>query len=213
MNIVVLIHVDSKVTNCWIKKQGSIKNRLAHEFIYDLLNIMEQYNIEIQTKWIKGKVNIMADSLSRDFGNIHPETTLNNNLYELICSEMDFYPEIDLFSNGFNSKCTRFCSSIPHTNAISSNALNISWEGPSPLYAFPPGFLLHKVAFKIYRECSNNMLFCDVSQETEPWILLMKAVAKQYKRYKTGIKDCQIVLKDDISLSAQPVLQLIVCKI
>ena len=212
-NKVVLIHIDSQVTNCWVKKQGSIKNRVAHEFIRDLLTIMDHYNIEIQTKWIKGKNNILADSLSRDFGYINPETTLNNDLYNLICSEMDFFPEIDLFSNGFNSKCVRFCSSIPNSNAISNNALNISWKGSSLLYAFPPGFLLHKVAFKIYSECSNNMLFCAISQETEPWVPLVKAVSKQHRKYKVKIEDSQIVHVDYTLPSARHRLILFAFKI
>ena len=89
-NKVVLIHIDSKVTNCWIRKRGSIKNRLAHEFIWDLLNILEQHNIEIQTKWIEGKSNIIADSLSRDFGDIHQ--------LERIASSLCFSPHVSYFT-------------------------------------------------------------------------------------------------------------------
>ena len=43
-NKVVLLHMDSKVTNCWIKKYGIITVRLAHEFIWVLLSILEQHN-------------------------------------------------------------------------------------------------------------------------------------------------------------------------
>ena len=105
---------------------------------------------------------------------------------------MNIYPEIDLFTNSLNSKCKRFCSSTPNPNAISNNALNLSWKGPTIFYAFPPGLLLHKVAFKIHKECNNNMLFCTVSQDTEPWIPLVRAVAKEHKMYKVTIEDSLI---------------------
>ncbi|XP_068243364.1 uncharacterized protein [Palaemon carinicauda] len=212
-NKVVLIHIDSQVTNCWIKKHGSIRNKSAQEAIKVLLNIKGKYNIDIQTKWIKGKCNVIADSLSRDFGSIHPEATLDDNLFNLICTDMNFSPEIDLFTNGFNSKCKRFCSSVPNTKAISNNALHISWEGSSPLYAFPPGFLLHKVAFKIYNECNNNMLFCTVSQETEPWIPLVKRVSKEYRKYKVKAEGCQILHMDCTLPLAQHHLNLITFRI
>ena len=155
----------------------------------------------------------MADSLSRDFGSIHPEVTVDDNLFNLICTEMNFFPEVDLFSNGFNSKCKRFCSSIPNAKAISNNALQISWKDPSLLYAFPPGFLLHKVAFKIHNECSNNMLFCTVSQETEPWIPLVKTVSKEFRKYKVRVEDCQILRMDYTLPLAQHHLNLIAFKI
>ena len=212
-NRVVLIHIDSKVTNCWLKKQGSIRNKLAHKFIKELLDITNQYNIQILTKWIKGKSNTIADLLSRDLGYIHPDTSLSDNLYNLICSDMNFTPHIDLFSNGFNSKCTKFCSSLPNLKAISNNAFNISWKDSTPLYAFPPGFLLHKVAFKIYNECNNNMLFCTISQVTEPGIPLVRSVSKQHKFYKVSIEDFQIVHRGYTSLSARPHLTLIVFRI
>ena len=209
----VLIHVDSKVTKGWLKKQGSIRNKVAHEMIRELLNIMRDYNIQIVTKWIKGTLNTIADSLSRDLNLFHPEICLNDTLFKLICSDMNLTPEIDLFSNGLNSKCTRFCSSLPNPNAICNNALNISWKGPTTFYAFPPGFLLHKVAFKIYSECYNNMLFCTLSQGTEPWIPLVQSVAKHLKQYTVCIEDYQIVHRDSISPSARLQSTLIVFKI
>ena len=209
----ILIHIDSQVTNCWIKKQGSIKNSLAHVTIKDLLDITHNFNIQIQTKWIKGLENTLADSLSRSFDNIHPETTLNNEFFNVICSDMNFFPDVDLFSNGLNSKCEKFCSSAPNDNAISNNALNISWRNSSHFYAFPPGYLLHKVAFKIHNECNNNMLFCFISQETEPWIPLIRAVAKQLKKYPIHVEDCQIVPMEYTSHLAQHPLNLIAVKI
>ena len=169
--------------------------------------------MEIQTKWIKGEHNTIADSLSRDFSHFHPETTLSDHLYHLICTEMEFFPIIDLFSNGVNTKCKEFCSSIPNPNAISNNALSISWKNLPSLYAFPPGFLLHKVAFKIYNECNNNMLFCSIAQGTEPWIPLVKTRGKSYKTYQVAIEDCQIVQRDSTLHSVQHPLNLIACKI
>lgn len=209
----VLIHIDSKVTYYWIKKQGSIKNKLAQEIIKDFLDILYQNNISIHTKWIKGKDNTLADTLSRNFNDFHPETSLSDELFHLICSDMSFSPEIDLFSNGFNSKCKRFCSSSPNENAISNNALNISWSCPSLLYAFPPGFLLNKVAFKIYKECNNNMLFCTISQDSEPWIPLVRAASKIHKTYKVTIDDYQTAHKASTSHSAQSPLDLHAYKI
>lgn len=210
---VVLIHIDSKVTKAWISKQGSIRNQLAHDYISELILLKRKHNIQIHTRWIRGKNNRIADSLSRDFSPIHPETTLNEQFYKQICTEMNFFPKIDLFSNGFNSKCTNFCSSIPHAKSISNDALSISWKNLHLLYAFPPGFLLHKVAFKIYSECRNNMLFCSIAQGTEPWIPLVRAVCKLQKSYQVEIEDYQIVPKDVTSLSARRPLNLIVFKI
>ena len=84
-NKVVLVNIDSKVTNSWIRKQGSIRNNTAQEIIGELLTIMKQHNIQIITKWIQGKNNAIADSLSRHAGTIHPETSLSTELFNLIC--------------------------------------------------------------------------------------------------------------------------------
>ena len=84
-NKVVLLNIDSKVTNGWLRKQSSIRNNIAQEIIGELLKIMKQYNIQIITKWIQGKNNTIADSLSRHSGNIQPETSISNDLFDLIC--------------------------------------------------------------------------------------------------------------------------------
>ena len=212
-NKVLLIHIDSKVTLCWIRKLGSIKNELAHALIKELLEIMEKFNIQIRTRWIKGTNNILADSLSREAGNLHPEVSLSNSLYNLICKDLKIFPEIDLFTDGLNSKCIRFCSSVPNPNSICINAFNINWGGSVPLYAFPPGHLLSKVVFKINRECNNNMLFCVVSQGMEPWIPLVMKVAKKVESYKIRVEGSQIVQSGSTIHSALPLSSLIAFKI
>ena len=58
-----------------------------------------------------------------------------------------------------------------------------------------------------------NMLFCSLSQGTEPWIPLVKSVVKQYKNYQVKLEDSQIVLKDYTSPSVKRQLTLTAFKI
>ena len=96
--------------------------------IGELLSTVELYNIQIKTKWIKSKRNVLADSLSRDLWILHPEIILSDDLYRIICKDMNFFPEIDLFSNGINTKCERFYSKLHGLASFLSGHVNIYFE-------------------------------------------------------------------------------------
>jgi ribonuclease HI len=130
----VLIRSDNPTVVQYINKQGGTKSPQLCYQVWDLWNMAIQNNIQLKAAHIAGKLNILADQLSRT--KILPtEWSLNSrvvqNLFQILGQ-----PLIDLFASVHNRQTEIFCSWNPHPEALALDALSISWERMFA-YAYP----------------------------------------------------------------------------
>ena len=112
--------------------------------------------VSLTAKFVPGKLNVLADSLSRKGQIIHTEWTLRWGTLSQIFHFWEV-PHIDLFATRLNNQLPTFVSPFHDPLAWAVDAMSLSWEGMLA-YAFPPIPLLLKVLLKMEKETCLVML-------------------------------------------------------
>ena len=119
----------------------------------------------IQTQ--SGRLNVIADKLSRHNQVIQTEWSLDQRVFNLLCSKWGL-PQVDLFATRFNFKIPRFVSPVPDQRAWAVDALSQPWEGLE-VYAFPPVSLLNLVVSKVVDQGCRRMILIARGWPNMPW--------------------------------------------
>ena len=148
-NKTVLLASDNTTVIAYIRKQGGTRSSSMFKVTQELFQILEKNGINMQVRHIAGRLNVLADQLSRRHQmkqtewSLHPQ--ILNRLWKVIEK-----PQIDLFATRHNAKMTLFVSPIPDPEAWAVDAMSISWDALHA-YAFPPIPLLNRVVEKARR--------------------------------------------------------------
>ena len=162
----ILLCTDNTTVACYINKQGGSRSTslsLKAEAILQLCQIQE---IRIAARHVPGKVNILADFLSRPHMVLQTEWTITHNSLEPVWRVWG-KPLIDLFATRFNNRLPLFVSPVTDPLAWKVDALSLSWEGLTA-YAFPPIPILSKVVRKARLE-SPRMILIAPDWPAQPW--------------------------------------------
>nr|KAG5707751.1 hypothetical protein BaRGS_003326 [Batillaria attramentaria] len=143
----VLVLTDNSTVVAYIRKQGGTRSTQLCELTRDLLLWCESQDVTLSARHIPGRLNVIADSLSRHGQILHTEWTLNDATFNTICQTWD-RPHVDLFATRWNHKLPLFVSPVPDPLAWAVDALSIPWNGLFA-YAFPPTVLIPKVLTKL----------------------------------------------------------------
>ena len=103
--------------------------------------------IVLKARHIPGRLNVIADKLSRQRQVIQTEWSLHQETFDLLCQTWHS-PLVDMFATRYNCKLVQFVSPIPDPKARSVDALTLSWEDLD-MYLFPPVSLMGKVVSKL----------------------------------------------------------------
>ena len=138
----VLVRSDNVTVVQYLNKQGGTRSPNLCFRVWNLFLFAIQNQIELRAAHIAGKLNVLADHLSRK--QIRPsEWSINNQVINQIFALWN-KPLIDLFASAQNHKTPVFCTWFPSQEALAVDALSIPWEGMFA-YAFPPIGLILKV--------------------------------------------------------------------
>lgn len=164
-NKTVLIRCDNTTVVQYINKQGGTKSpRLCYQ-TWDLWNWAISQNIKLKAAHIAGKLNVLADHLSR-VKIRQTEWMLNKEIVQTIF-QMWGHPLIDMFASVHNRQTQIFCTWYPHNQAYALDALTIPWEGMF-LYAYPPMCLIPKVLQHI-RQYNCQVILIAPFWPRRPW--------------------------------------------
>ena len=143
---VVMVATDNTTVMAHIIKQGGTKSLMMHEETQRLLLFAESKHWFLLSKHVPGRLNILADQLSRRGQSIQTEWEL---LQEVAQSLFDRWgqPLIDLFATRLNTRLPLFYSPVPDPLALGVDALSVSWENLD-CYAFPPHRIIPQVLHK-----------------------------------------------------------------
>lgn len=166
-NRAVLVSTDNSTTMSYINRQGGTRSIQMYETTKNLLMWCHTQNILLKAVHIKGSMNVMADLLSRDKHTVNTEWSLlplvTQNLWKLW-----FLPDIDLFATIYNRKLVRYVSPFPDNNAVSVDALSMTWDHLR-VYAFPPFAILKKVIQKLEQSVECEMIMITPYWPNQPW--------------------------------------------
>ena len=172
----VLLNTDNTTVACYLNRQGGVKSRSLSLRAEGLLLWCQSHNIVLTAKFVPGRLNILADSLSRSHMVLNSEWTLAHNVLSPVWQKW-FKPQIDLFATQFSRRLPLYVSPVPDPAAWAIDALSINWENLIA-YAFPPTALIGKVLKKI-REERPTLILVVPNWQAQPWypeLLLMSHV-------------------------------------
>ena len=156
-NKTVLIATDNTTVVAYINKEGGgMKSGSPCALLWRILSWCTRQQITLRVRHIPGRLNVIADKLSRLGQTIQTEWSLHPAVFQAVCSRWH-QPQVDLFATRFNNKLPQFVSLVPDPQAWAVDALSLSWEDLEP-YAFPPVAILGKVVEKLQDYPCNRII-------------------------------------------------------
>ncbi|XP_066978845.1 uncharacterized protein [Macrobrachium rosenbergii] len=142
----VAVHSDSMTALAYIKNQGGTHSFTLNEATKELLLWARSNETLLVTRFIHGKLNVLADELSRGKQVLPTEWSLNPQ----VCTDLWKLwgkPLIDLFATSRNNRLPLYCSPAPDPQAWATDAMLQDWSNLD-LYAFPPFSMVKEVLRK-----------------------------------------------------------------
>ena len=166
-NQIVLVATDNTTVVAYINKEGGMKSGPLCALLWRILTWCSQRQVTLKARHIPGRLNVIADKLSRLNQTIQTEWSLLPDIFRELCRKWH-RPQIDLFATRFNNKLPRFVSPVPDTLAVAVDALTLPWEDLDA-YAFSPTAILGKVVEKLQDSPCKRLILIAPGWPNMPW--------------------------------------------
>ena len=176
-NKTVLVATDNTTVVAYINKEGGMKSGSLCALLWRILSWCTRQQVTLRARHIPGRLNVIADKLSRLGQTIQTEWSLHPEVFQAVCSRWH-EPQVDLFATRFNNKLPQFVSPVPDPQAWAVDALSLSWEDLDP-YAFPPAAILGKVVEKLQDYPCNRIILIAPGWPSMPWFWNLVAMSSQ----------------------------------
>ena len=176
-NKTVLIATDNTTAVAYINKEGGMKSGSLCALLWRILSWCTRQQVTLKARHIPGRLNVIADKLSRLGQTIQTEWSLHPAVFQAVCARWH-QPQVDLFATRFNNKLPQFVSPVPDPQAWAVDALSLSWEDLDP-YAFPPAAILGKVVEKLQDYPCNRIILIAPGWPNMPWFWDLVAMSSQ----------------------------------
>ena len=100
---IVLVATDNTTMVAYINKEGGMKSGPLCALLWRILTWCSQRQVTLKARHIPGRLNVIADKLSRLNQTIQTEWSLLPDVFQSLCSKWH-RPQIDLFATRFNHK-------------------------------------------------------------------------------------------------------------
>jgi hypothetical protein len=173
---VVIICGDNSTCLSYLKNQGGTKSIILSLKAEQILLWAQARQITIETKFVPGKLNVLADQLSRSHQLLHTEWTIAHQALEPLW-QLWGKPMIDLFATKYTKRLSLYVSPIRDPEAWSTDAFQMSWSGLDA-YAYPPTALIQQVLAKVVLE-KPRLILVTPFWPSAAWFPDLKALAKE----------------------------------
>ena len=161
------VATDNTTVVSYINKEGGMRSGPLCALLWRILTWCPVNQVTLKARHIPGRLNVVADKLSRLGQIIQTEWSLLTEIFQTICVRWH-QPQIDLFATRFNNKLPQFVSPVPDSLATAVDALSLPWEDLDA-YAFPPVAILGKVVQKLLDSPGNRMILIAPGWPNMPW--------------------------------------------
>ena len=176
-NKIVLIATDNTTVVSYINKEGGMRSGPLYALLWRILTWCTTHQVTLKARHIPGRLNVVADKLSRLGKTIQTEWALLPEVFQTICSRWH-WPQIDLFATRFNNKLPLFVSPVPDPLATAVDALSLQWEDLDA-YAFPPTAMLGKVVEKLQGTPCKRIILIAPGWPNMPWFWDLVTMSSQ----------------------------------
>ena len=101
-NKTVLIATDNTTVVAYINKEGGMKSGSLCALLWRILSWCTRQQVTLRARHIPGRLNVIADKLSRLGQTIQTEWSLHPEVFQAVCSTWH-QPQVDLFATRFNN--------------------------------------------------------------------------------------------------------------
>ena len=164
---VVLVATDNTTVVAYINKEGGMHSGSLCALLWRLLSWCSLRKVFLRARHIPGRLNVIAEKLSRQRQVIQTEWSLHPEVFNQICLRWHL-PKLDLFATRYNCKLPQFVSPVPDPKAWAVDALSLSWDNLD-LYAFPPVPLLTNILTQALSRHYRRMIIVAPGWPNMPW--------------------------------------------
>lgn len=176
------LFTDNMTALAYIRRMGGTRSVRCNELARKIWRWAEQRGIWLTINYIPGKLNTIADAMSRQFQD-HLEWSLSSEIFEEICKIWGV-PDIDLFASRNNYKLSKYVSWLPEPEAWKVDAFSFRWSN-SFFYVFPPFSMVGRVIRKLHLEKTSAVLVTP-AWTTQPWLAAAKSWAREYVTFRAA---------------------------
>ena len=174
---IVLVATDNTTVVSYINKEGGMRSGPLCALLWRILTWCTRHQVTLKARHIPGRLNVVADKLSRLGQTIQTEWSLLQEVFQALCSRWH-WPKIDLFATRFNNKLPQFVSPVPDPLAVAVDALSFQWEDLDA-YAFPPTAILGKVVEKLQDSSCKRIILIAPGWPNMPWFWDLVTMSSQ----------------------------------
>ena len=131
----LVVFSDNTTALAYLKKQGGTRSSMLNEVAQTGLRLCEVSGIHLLSQFIPGKLNVLADSLSRRSQVIGSEWTLCSEAFLQLLRQWP--ATVDLFATALNHCLPVYFSLMVDPQSAGTDAMLQRWNGLQA-YAFPP---------------------------------------------------------------------------
>lgn len=161
----VMVHTDNLSVSRYIVREGGKKRRLSR-MAEGLILWCQSQGITLQARHLSGRLNVLADMLSRPNAVLQTEWTISHNALLRVWAHF-FRPQMDLFATRYNHRLPVYVSPVPDGIAFAADALSLDWSAIQA-YAYPPLAILPRVIQKARQEKPCLLLIAPF-WPAQPW--------------------------------------------
>lgn len=169
----ILVRCDNTTAISYINNQGGCRASGCNKLARQIWKWAEENNHHIYVSYINTKVNVIADSLSREEQD-SSDFMLKRKYFDKICKALG-YPKVDLFATRLTKQCPLFVSWNPDPESMSVDAFTITWSSLS--YAFPPFCLIPRVLKKLIEDKADVIVVAP-DWSAQAWYPLYMSLVK-----------------------------------
>ena len=143
---VVVVFSDNTMALAYLKKQGGTRSSTLNAVAQTVLCLCEVSHIQLLPQFIPGRLNVLADSLSRRSLVIGSEWTLCSEAFSQLLRQWS--STVDLFATVLNHCLLVYFSPMVDLQSAGTDAMLQTWDSLQA-YAFPPFGLISRVLVKV----------------------------------------------------------------
>eukprot|EP00745_Piridium_sociabile_P036946 TRINITY_DN667_c0_g1_i10.p2 TRINITY_DN667_c0_g1~~TRINITY_DN667_c0_g1_i10.p2 ORF type:complete len:623 (+),score=74.76 TRINITY_DN667_c0_g1_i10:1852-3720(+) len=162
----VVLCADNSTCLAYIRHQGGTTSISLSMLAEEILLWSHARDMILDVEFIPGKLNVLADQLSRKDQILPTEWTIATASLQPVWKIWG-KPHIDLFATKYSSRLPLYVSPMRDPEAVARNAFSIPWQG-RVAYAYPPTSLIPRVLEK-YRGDRPRLILVTPDWHSQAW--------------------------------------------